>query len=41
MIWISFGRWSAAGGPLFTARRIYWNGHKWTPFVRLFWRYCK
>lgn len=41
MILLSFGRWSSASGPLFIRKRIYWNGTKWTPFVRVFWRYCK
>lgn len=41
MVWISFGRWSSSSGALFIRKRIYWNGTEWTPFVRLFWRYCK
>ena len=40
MLWISFGRWSSASGALFIRQRVYWNGWKWTPFVRVFWRYC-
>jgi hypothetical protein len=39
-VWISFGRWSSASGPLFIRKRIYWHGYRWTPFVRVFWRYC-
>jgi hypothetical protein len=41
MLWISFGIWQTASGPIFIRKRIYWNGYKWTPFVRIFWRYCK
>lgn len=41
MIWLSFGRWSSAAGALFVRQRVYWNGHRWTPFVRVFWRYCR
>ena len=41
MLGISFSKWSSASGSLFIRKRIYWNGCKWTPFVRFFWRYCK
>lgn len=40
MIWFSVGTWNHAAGPLFIRKRIYWHGWRWTPFVRLFWRYC-
>ncbi len=40
MIWIAFGRWNSSSGALFIRKRIYWHGSKWTPFVRVFWRYC-
>ena len=33
MIMIRFGRWSRAGGKIFTWQRIYFKGYKWTPFV--------
>lgn len=41
MIIPSFSRWSHKAGALFIYKRIYWGGVKWTPFVRMFWRYCK
>lgn len=39
MIFISFGRWSSSHGRWFTRERIYWKGYRWTPFVRISWRY--
>lgn len=39
MIWIAFGRWNGSGGRWFCRQRIYWKGYKWTPFVRVRWRY--
>ena len=41
MISISFGSWSSASGAIFVRKRIYWHGFRWTPFVRVFWRYCR
>jgi hypothetical protein len=41
MIWLDFGKQTSKQGPLFLSERIFWNGVKWTPFVRLFWRYCR
>lgn len=40
MIFVSLARWSQKSGALFIHKRIYWNGGTWTPFCRLFWRYC-
>jgi hypothetical protein len=40
MLWFSFDDWEDAGGELFLKRRIYWKNTRWTPFVRVFWRYC-
>jgi hypothetical protein len=40
MIWISCGRWSYAAGRLFVRQRLYRHG-RWTPFVRVTWRYTK
>ncbi|WP_157109911.1 hypothetical protein [Thermanaeromonas toyohensis] len=34
MIWLNFGRWSSAAGR-FIYERIYINGWRWTPFVRI------
>jgi len=39
MFSISFGRWAHAGGKRYIAHRIYWQGWRWTPFVRLARRY--
>jgi len=39
MLWISFDRWSSSAGDYLIATRIYWRGYRWTPFVRLRWRY--
>jgi len=39
MIFIAFGRWSSAHGRWFTRERIYRGGWRWTPFVRVSWRY--
>ena len=41
MILPRFGRWSSASGALFIWKRIYWHGWRWTPFCRIFWRYCR
>ena len=41
MIWVSFKKWSNGGGAIFCYKRIYWKGYRWTPFIRVFWRYCK
>ncbi len=38
MPWISFGRWSNAGGIFFKAKRLYIDG-RWTPIVVLRKRY--
>ena len=39
MIIISFGKWSSSSGSIFKYQRIYWNGYKWTPFVKVSFRY--
>lgn len=39
MISVSFERRSSAHGCWFTRQRIYWRGWRWTPFVRVSWRY--
>lgn len=39
MIFIAFGRWSNAAGSWFIRERILWRGYRWTPFVRIRWRY--
>lgn len=39
MIFIAFGRWSNAAGSWFFRERIWWRGYRWTPFVRIRWRY--
>jgi len=39
MIWVNFGKWAAAYGRIFCQRRIYVDGWKWTPFVRVEFRY--
>lgn len=41
IIFVAFGRWSSASGRWFTRKRIYWRGYKWTPFVRVRWRYAR
>jgi len=41
MLWFAFGSWSSSNGALFVRQRVYWHGCKWTPLVRVFWRYCK
>jgi hypothetical protein len=33
ILWISFARWSGAGGRWFTWHRWYRKGWKWTPFI--------
>ena len=40
MILPRLGSWSISGGALFVWHRIYWHGYRWTPFCRIFWRYC-
>lgn len=39
MPFVALGEWSSAHGRWFTRTRIYWKGYKWTPFVRVRWRY--
>ena len=39
MIFIAFGRWNHSAGSWFIRERIYWRGYRWTPFVRVRWRY--
>ena len=39
MIWIAFGRWNHSAGRWFVRRRLYWQGYRWTPFVRIKGRY--
>jgi hypothetical protein len=38
MIWLSFGQWSRSTGRHFVKERIYLSGHRWTPFVRVYYR---
>jgi len=33
MLWINFGTWDSAASQLFSFRRIFLKGHKWTPFI--------
>ena len=39
MIFVALGRWSNAAGRWFIRERIYRRGYRWTPFVRVRWRY--
>ncbi len=39
MLWVAFGRWSSSSGNWFIRTRIYSRRGKWTPFVRVRWRY--
>lgn len=41
MIWINFGRWDNAYGRVFVRSRLYLHGWKWTPLVRVRFRYLK
>lgn len=40
MIAVRLGAWSTVCGIWFLWERIYWR-HRWTPFVRIQWRYPK
>jgi hypothetical protein len=39
MIWINFGKWSMAGSFFLKSYRIFREGHKWTPFIRVYKRF--
>lgn len=39
MLWISFAQWGSSAGCVLKMRRIYVNGHRWTPFVWVTPRY--
>lgn len=39
MILINFGKWDASFQSFFRYKRIYIDGYKWTPFVRVYKRY--
>ena len=41
IIFINFGKWSSSHGKFFTMERIYQNGWKWTPFVKIKKRHKK
>lgn len=32
---LSFGRWDHAAGRWFVRERVYMNGYKWTPIVKV------
>lgn len=38
-MWISLGNYNHGAGRIFTRTRLLIKGHKWTPFVRLKFRY--
>jgi hypothetical protein len=39
MIFINFGKWDMSCQSFFRYKRIYIDGYKWTPFVRVYKRY--
>lgn len=39
MIWIALGTWNHSAGRMLIQDRIRLRGYKWTPFVRVRWRY--
>lgn len=41
MIFLAFGTWNSAAGRWFIRERIWIHGWRWTPFVRVSWRYRK
>lgn len=41
MIWFSLGKWSNAAGRFLVAERLCLHGWKWTPLVRLRFRYLE
>lgn len=41
MIWISFAKWQRSCGNIFTLERYYKYGYKWTPLVKVSFRYLK
>lgn len=41
MWFLSLGRWNSASGSIFFRKRFYAYGYKWTPFVRVSFRYNK
>lgn len=41
MWFLSLGRWNSAHGSVFSRKRFYAYGYKWTPFVRVSFRYNK
>ena len=40
MLWLNFSKWSTSHGAVFMMVRVYVDGSRWTPFVRVFWRYA-
>jgi len=41
MLWIAFGKWDSSRGSFFVRDRLYWMGYKWTPLVRVRFRYLR
>lgn len=41
MLWLSFARWSSVAGKVFIRERLYLHGYKWTPLVKIKFRYLK
>lgn len=39
MIWLNFERWNTAANPWFYMTRVRLQGWRWTPLVRVRWRY--
>lgn len=41
MLWISFAKWNRSCGRFFIFERYYKHGYKWTPLVKVSFRYLK
>jgi hypothetical protein len=39
MIWFNFDKWSHSAGSLFCMNRVYKDETKWTPLVKISFRY--
>jgi len=39
MWFLSFGKWNSASGSVFCRKRFYASGYKWTPLVKVSFRY--
>lgn len=39
MIFVALGRWNHSAGRWLIREHIRWRGYRWTPFVRVRWRY--